>query len=195
MRRWRIALLVLVLAATFFWRLWFTPDGFLYRPNALYSDLTITHWPNALFVRDSLARWGQGPLWRSLILGGIRRAIQNTNRLIDGGAWWLRKPFNANSVMTASAIVGALAYADVDKDLAFETLRRAVPALSLSIGSLGSDGGWMEGYTYWDYATRYMAYGLSALETTLGGTFGLDAALSVTLAAAARCSLSRRAAS
>ncbi len=70
MRRWRIALLVLVLAATFFWRLWFTPDGFLYRPNALYSDLTITHWPNALFVRDSLARWGQVPLWRSLILGG-----------------------------------------------------------------------------------------------------------------------------
>ncbi|MCA1947325.1 MAG: heparinase II/III family protein [Armatimonadetes bacterium] len=112
---------------------------------------------------------------RALILDSIRRAILNTNRLIDGGAWWLRKPFNANSVMTASAILGALAYADVDKDLAFETLRRALPALSLSIGSLGSDGGWMEGYTYWDYGTRYMAYGLSALETTLGGTFGLDA--------------------
>ncbi len=113
---------------------------------------------------------------RASILDGIRRSITNTNRLIDGGAWWLRKPFNANSVMTASAILGALAYADVDKDLSYETLRRALPALSLSIGSLGSDGGWMEGYTYWDFATRYMAYGLGALETTLGTTFGLEAA-------------------
>jgi len=63
-------LLILVLAAAFFWRLLLTPDGFLYRPNSLYSDLTITHWPNALFIRQALARWGQVPLWRPLILGG-----------------------------------------------------------------------------------------------------------------------------
>lgn len=70
MRRWRLVLLMLVLAAAFFWRLWFAPDGFLYRPNSAYSDLTITHWPNALFIRQSFARWGQVPLWRPLILGG-----------------------------------------------------------------------------------------------------------------------------
>lgn len=70
MRGWRLVLLMLVLAAAFFWRLCFAPDGFLYRPNSAYSDLTITHWPNALFIRQSLARWGQVPLWRPLILGG-----------------------------------------------------------------------------------------------------------------------------
>ncbi len=63
-------LLLLALAAAFFWRLWLAPDGFLYRPNSDISDLTITHWPNALFIRDSLATWGQVPLWRHLILGG-----------------------------------------------------------------------------------------------------------------------------
>ncbi|MBN1977760.1 MAG: YfhO family protein [Anaerolineae bacterium] len=69
MRRWGY-LLLLVPAAALFWRLWFTPSGFLYRPAGDYSDLTITHWPNAFFIRHSLATWGQVPLWRHLILGG-----------------------------------------------------------------------------------------------------------------------------
>jgi hypothetical protein len=62
--------LLLILAAGFFGPLWPAPGGFLYRPNSDYSDLTITHWPNALFIRRSLATWGQVPLWRHLILGG-----------------------------------------------------------------------------------------------------------------------------
>jgi hypothetical protein len=69
-RQWRIYLLVLALAVAFFWRLVLAPGGFIYRPNSVYSDLTITHWPNALFIRDSLSKWGQVPLWRPLILGG-----------------------------------------------------------------------------------------------------------------------------
>ena len=70
MRRTWVYLALLILAVVFFWRLWPAPDGFLYRPNSDYSDLTITHWPNALFIRHSLATWGQVPLWRHLILGG-----------------------------------------------------------------------------------------------------------------------------
>ena len=70
MRRCHLPLLLLALAAVFFWRLWLAPDGFLYPPESLYSDLTITHWPNALFIRHSIETWGQIPLWRPLILGG-----------------------------------------------------------------------------------------------------------------------------
>lgn len=69
-KRCWVYMLLLVFAAAFFWPLWPAPDGFLYRPNSEYSDLTITHWPNALFIRHSLAAWGQVPLWRHLILGG-----------------------------------------------------------------------------------------------------------------------------
>jgi hypothetical protein len=67
--RW-ICLSLFVLAAIFFWRLWPSPGGFPYRSNSDYSDLTITHWPNALFIRHSLSSWGQVPLWRHLILSG-----------------------------------------------------------------------------------------------------------------------------
>lgn len=67
---WLLLLLLLILAAIFFWPVWLAPNGFLYRPNSDISDLTVTHWPNALFIRHSLATWGQVPLWRPLILGG-----------------------------------------------------------------------------------------------------------------------------
>ena len=67
--RWT-PLVLLALAVICFWRLWPTPDGFLYPVNSPYSDLTITHWPNARFIRQSLAAWAQIPLWRPSILGG-----------------------------------------------------------------------------------------------------------------------------
>lgn len=68
--RWRPYWLLFALAAASFWRLWLTPDGFLYPPGSDYSDLTITHWPNALYIRHSLSTWGQVPLWRHLIMSG-----------------------------------------------------------------------------------------------------------------------------
>jgi len=35
-----------------------------------YSDLAITHWPNAVFIRDTWRETGRLPLWRPLILAG-----------------------------------------------------------------------------------------------------------------------------
>ena len=35
-----------------------------------FSDLTITHYPNAEFLKDSLNTWGEIPLWSSTILSG-----------------------------------------------------------------------------------------------------------------------------
>jgi hypothetical protein len=69
-RKRLIPLLLVGLALGFYYRLVIMPSGFIYRPNSAYSDLTITHWPNALFIRQSLATWGQVPLWRPLIMGG-----------------------------------------------------------------------------------------------------------------------------
>ncbi len=67
---WWVAALLLVLAALFFWRLWLNPAGLIYPPTGYSSDLTVTHWPNALFIRRSLAQYRQLPLWRPLILSG-----------------------------------------------------------------------------------------------------------------------------
>ncbi|NLE44956.1 MAG: hypothetical protein GX620_09570 [Chloroflexi bacterium] len=67
--RW-VLLLLCVSSLMVFFRIVVQPDGFIYRPNSGVSDLTITHWPNALFVRNTLTAWRQLPLWRPLILSG-----------------------------------------------------------------------------------------------------------------------------
>ena len=55
--------------------LWIAPawphlDGFLLWRGSSYSDLAITHWPNADFLRYALITWHQIPLWNPSILGG-----------------------------------------------------------------------------------------------------------------------------
>jgi hypothetical protein len=63
----RATLLLLVLPA-----LLFLPylTEFLYSRGAPYSDLTISHYPNAVFLRHSLLTEGQLPFWSSSILSG-----------------------------------------------------------------------------------------------------------------------------
>ncbi|OGO17074.1 MAG: hypothetical protein A2Z14_09240 [Chloroflexi bacterium RBG_16_48_8] len=44
--------------------------GFLFHPNAKFSDVLISHWPNMYFIRDALQTWKAFPLWNPLILSG-----------------------------------------------------------------------------------------------------------------------------
>jgi hypothetical protein len=62
--------LALLIAAL--WLIKFIPelDGFAFWRGAQYSDLLISHWPNAFFLRQSLIKWGQIPLWNPQILSG-----------------------------------------------------------------------------------------------------------------------------
>jgi hypothetical protein len=42
----------------------------LFWRGGAFSDLLISHWPNAAFLRRSLLEWGQIPLWNPMILSG-----------------------------------------------------------------------------------------------------------------------------
>lgn len=46
------------------------PGGLIYSPNGDFTDLTITHWPNAEFALASLRATGRLPLWRPTIMSG-----------------------------------------------------------------------------------------------------------------------------
>jgi len=46
------------------------PFSVAFYPEAAYSDLLITHWPNAELLRSSIRTWGQIPLWNPLVLSG-----------------------------------------------------------------------------------------------------------------------------
>ena len=88
--------------------------------------------------------------------------------------WWARSEHNWNQVCNGGLIVGALAIAESDPKYAEQIVAAAVRSLPLALKTYGPDGAWGEGPGYWHYASRYTAYGLTALQTALGKDFGLQ---------------------
>jgi hypothetical protein len=89
--------------------------------------------------------------------------------------WWKNSVFNWNQVCNSGLLIGAIAVAEEDTTVASVIISNAIKNLPYAIKSYGPDGAWGEGPGYWDYATSYTAYGLSALDVALGNTFGLTA--------------------
>lgn len=93
-----------------------------------------------------------------------------------GPAWWALSEFNWNMVCNCGLLIGALSIAETNPDYARLIVPKAVASLPIALASYAPDGAWGEGPGYWDYATRYVAYGLSSLESALGTDFGLSQA-------------------
>ena len=87
--------------------------------------------------------------------------------------WWAQSEHNWNQVCNGGLIVGALAVAESDPRYAEQIIPAAVRSLPRALKTYAPDGAWGEGPGYWHYASRYTAYGLTALETALGEDFGL----------------------
>ncbi len=103
-----------------------------------------------------------------LIKNGLEEGLIAYKKL-----WWARSEHNWNQVCNGGLIAGALAIAESDPKYAEQIVSLAVKSLPLAIKTYGPDGAWGEGPGYWHYASRYTAYGLTALETALGTDFGL----------------------
>lgn len=106
----------------------------------------------------------------AIIGQGLKRGIE----AYSDGLVWTSTPYNWSHVCNSGLIVGALAVMDVDQSTATDALTRAVDALKeRSMPTFGPDGAWMEGMSYWHYATSYAVIGIEALRTALGKDFGL----------------------
>ncbi|MEP7356762.1 MAG: hypothetical protein ABI847_05945 [Anaerolineales bacterium] len=66
----RIPLGYLLAAGLFLWPLVLHPGDVPVRAGGQESDLLISHLPNAAYLRESLATYGQWPLWNGQILAG-----------------------------------------------------------------------------------------------------------------------------
>ena len=87
--------------------------------------------------------------------------------------WWKDCDHNWNQVCNCGLMVGALAIAETDPEYAQQIIPQAVASLPKALKMYGPDGAWAEGPGYWGYATRYTAYGFTALKTALDTDFGL----------------------
>ncbi|MFH1741703.1 MAG: heparinase II/III family protein [bacterium] len=135
---------------------------------------------------DWLYNWlseeSRSKIRRGLIQHGLEKGVQAYRS--EGGVprWWIESYHNWNQVCNGGLIVGALAIADTDPEYARIIVPQAVNSLPRALATYGPDGAWPEGPGYWHYASRYTAYGLSALRSALGTDFGLTetAGLAVT---------------
>jgi hypothetical protein len=81
---------------------------------------------------------------------------------------------NWNFVTNGGLAMGALAIGDEPsaRFVAEELLRTGLDSIQAVLPQLAPDGGWYEGYGYWDYATQYLTVHLAGLKTALGTDFG-----------------------
>ena len=92
----------------------------------------------------------------------------------ENESWWKNSEHNWNQVTNGGVGIGAIAVMDDFPVLAANVLHGAVSRLPLAMQHYAPDGAWEEGPGYWDYATRYNALILSALETSYETDFGLS---------------------
>jgi hypothetical protein len=106
---------------------------------------------------------------QALIEKGLKPGLE----VYAKNGWWAKSEYNWNQVCNGGMIIGALAIAETDPNYAERIVPLAVKSLPIALKSYGPDGAWGEGPGYWNYATSYTAYALTALDTALGRTFRL----------------------
>lgn len=87
---------------------------------------------------------------------------------------WVRGHNNWNQVCHGGMVLGALALAEHEPDLAAHVIVRALDGLPYAMRTYEPDGVYVEGPSYWEYGTEYNALLIEALETALGSDFGLS---------------------
>lgn len=99
-RRWMYGLLLVLPFAGWLLHL----GQFLYPLRSLYSDLSISHLPNLLFLRRSLFEWGQIPLWSNTIFSGYPFAANPLSGVWYPPGWlaiFFPQPLGLNLVLFA----------------------------------------------------------------------------------------------
>jgi len=84
---------------------------FIYPAGSSYSDLTITHLPNLVYLKESLAAWGEIPLWSTTILSGYPFAANPLSGLWYPFTWillFLPQPFGYNLIISLHLLFGGL---------------------------------------------------------------------------------------
>lgn len=109
-------------------------------------------------------------LQQAMVEKGLKPALA----LYRARKWWTVAHHNWNQVCNGGIGMGALALAEVEPDLAGETLHDALESIQLAMAEFAPDGAWKEGPGYWNYATFYNVVFLAGLQTALGTEFGLS---------------------
>ncbi len=101
----------------------------------------------------------------------ISKGLSKGRDAYDSKASWTDAHHNWNLVCNAGMMLGAIAIHDEDPKLAKKIIAQSRESVTNGFQAFAPDGGWEEGPTYWNYATRYAIYLLASLQTSMGVRF------------------------
>ncbi len=118
------------------------------------------------WLHDYMDEATRKALHKAIIEKGLKASI--------GNDYWTKGINNWNQVCNGGMVLGALAIAEDDPDLAQKMIIRAVEGVPNAMKEYEPDGAYPEGPMYWDYGTSYNVVMIDALEKALGTDFGLS---------------------
>lgn len=159
-----------------------------YAEKAIENMLTVSKFENwnpfhFLDVAEMCNAMGLGYDWlyhvmdegeRKIVASAIlEKGLMEGINAFEQNLWYTTSAYNWNQVVNGGLIVASLAVAEDYPGIAERLIGEAVRSLPYALATYDPEGAWPEGPAYWNYATRYTAYALSALESALGHDFGL----------------------
>jgi hypothetical protein len=88
--------------------------------------------------------------------------------------WFVEANQNWNQVCNAGMTYGALVVWEDHTEISRQVVQRALNTIHLSMEQYKPDGGYPEGYGYWNYGTSFNILFLSAIEKVFDTDFGLS---------------------
>lgn len=85
---------------------------------------------------------------------------------------WSDNDGNWNPVCNAGMVIGAVAVAEDESELAEEIISSALSGITHNLAAFLPDGAWREGVGYWHYTVEFIVYFFDALLTAAGSTYG-----------------------
>jgi hypothetical protein len=112
------------------------------------------------WLRETMTASQRDVIDQAILEHGLMPALQ----ALREKAFWTTADNNWNIVCCGSAIVAAIALRSVQPQPCREIIELASKAMLCGMSSYLPDGGYAEGPGYWEYATRYAALALAAIE-------------------------------
>ncbi|RQV99411.1 hypothetical protein EH221_00215, partial [bacterium] len=84
-------------------------SNFIFPQNSDFSDLTISHLPNLIYLKKCISTWGEIPLWSNMILSGYPFAADPLSGIWYPFTWllaFLPQPFGYNAVILLHLLIG-----------------------------------------------------------------------------------------
>jgi hypothetical protein len=143
-----------------------------------FSDWNPSHFLDVAEMALGIALaldWTTGDLPRSTINLAHTALIEKglNPSYASRGMGWIKSIHNWNQVCHGGMIAAAISIAEINPELAANTISRALDNIPLTLKEYGPDGVYPEGATYWSYGTGFSVITSSMLSSAFGTDFGL----------------------